>query len=117
MSGEVDRVVSAAEGARNHTLNRSAFVLGQLVGAGHLERDEVADVLTRAGCSAGLGEREVAATVASGLSAGERWPRHPSERAVQRGCASAVVDLRAVDLPTGRADPGGSVGVADGITP
>lgn len=117
VSGEVDRVVAAAEGARNHTLNRSAFVLGQLVGAGHLQRDEVADVLTRAGCCAGLGEREVAATVASGLSAGERWPRHPSDRPVQRGCASAGIDLRAVDLPSGREGPGRSVGLADGITP
>ncbi len=117
LSGEVGQVVGAGEGARNHTLNRSAFVLGQLVGAGHLQRDEVADVLTRAGCSAGLGEREVAATVASGLSAGERWPRNPSDRPVPRGGAAAGIDLRALDLPAGRPDPVRSVGLADGIGP
>ncbi|MFP5377867.1 MAG: bifunctional DNA primase/polymerase [Acidimicrobiia bacterium] len=80
LAGEVDRVVTAAEGQRNHTLNRAAFVLGQVVGGGHLDAAEVADLLERAGEAAGLGAREAAATVASGLAAGARWPRHPRQR-------------------------------------
>ena len=80
LAGEVDRVVTATEGQRNHTLNRSAFVLGQIVGGGHLDAAEVAGLLEQAGEAAGLGAREVATTVASGLAAGARWPRHPRPR-------------------------------------
>lgn len=80
LAGEVQRVASAPVGQRNHTLNRSAFVLGQIVGAGHLDHEEAADLLRRAGEAAGLGEPEAAATVASGLAAGGNWPRHPRPR-------------------------------------
>lgn len=93
LAGEITRVQSASEGTRNQTLNRSAYVLGQIVGGGHLDNDDVADILGQAGLAVGLSEREVRMTVASGLRAGARHPRHPPDRA--RGPA---VDLRAVDL-------------------
>lgn len=38
LAGELDRVASAPEGQRNHTLNRAAFALGQIVGAGRPRR-------------------------------------------------------------------------------
>lgn len=106
LAGEVDRVVTAVEGQRNHTLNRSAFVLGQIVGGGHLDAAEVADLLERAGEAAGLGAREVAATVASGLAAGARWPRHPRPRpapgALGRGTARAATHEAAGTVPPAR---------------
>ena len=93
LAGEIERVQAASEGARNQTLNRSAFVLGQIVGGGHLGHDDVADLLGQAGLAAGLGEREVRMTVSSGLRSGARRPRHPPDRA-----RADPIDLRAVDL-------------------
>ena len=61
-------------GAGNHQL-RSAFVLGQLVGAGALDETETADALLQTGLGIGLGERECQATIASGMSAGMSQPR------------------------------------------
>ncbi|MGH9165468.1 MAG: bifunctional DNA primase/polymerase [Acidimicrobiales bacterium] len=117
LAGEVARINAAADGRRNHTLNRSAFVLGQIVAGGHLDRAEVVDVLRRAGESAGLGPREVAATLDSGLNAGERWPRHPPDRPLPPGRAGAHVDLRSVALPASSDRPRRDQGVAEGLSP
>jgi hypothetical protein len=78
LAGEVDRVLAAQTGARNDTLNRSAFALGQLVGAGALERREAELQLTRAARQVGLGAVEAARTIHSGLTAGTRRPRQPA---------------------------------------
>ena len=78
MSGEIDRVRHAPEGCRNHTLNRAAFALGQITGAGLLDSSEVEARLRDAALSAGLGERESMLTIRSGLSAGEARPRGPA---------------------------------------
>jgi hypothetical protein len=85
LSGEVARVLAApaprvaggrkVPGARNDSLNRAAFALGQLVGGGLLDRRQVERELTTAGCRVGLGPVEVARTIRSGLTAGERQPR------------------------------------------
>jgi len=80
LSREASNTRVAAEGHRNHTLNRSAFALGQLVASGHLPVDEVIATLTDAALAAGLSSREIQATIASGLRAGARSPRHPSTR-------------------------------------
>jgi hypothetical protein len=60
---------------RNHALNRAAFRLGQLVAAGLLDRHTVTAALLNAATACGLGEAEAAATITSGLAAGERKPR------------------------------------------
>lgn len=75
VEGEVQRVLDATEGTRNVTLNRAAFSLGQLVGAGLLDADAAAGALLTAAGAAGLPEREAAATVRSGLRAGAQHPR------------------------------------------
>jgi hypothetical protein len=77
LTAEIGRVRSAPPGSRNHTLNRAAFSLGQLVGAGYLDDDAVRHELTAAALQVGLTGREIRATVASGLRAGTRLPRHP----------------------------------------
>lgn len=63
------------DSGRNHQLNRSAFSLGQLVGSGRLTEADVTDALTGAALSCGLGERETARTLRSGLRAGIAHPR------------------------------------------
>lgn len=80
LRGEIERVRVAPEGARNHTLNRSAFALGQIVGAGALDPDAVRSHLLHAAASAGLGEREAVLTIRSGMHAGMARPRGPADR-------------------------------------
>ncbi|WP_084049322.1 phage/plasmid primase, P4 family [Deinococcus hopiensis] len=72
---EVDAVRSAGEGGRNHQLNRSAFSVGTLVGAGALDEVQAAHELTEAALAAGLEESEIRDTVRSGLAAGKQSPR------------------------------------------
>ena len=72
---EVAELLGIEEGERNHTLNKSAFVIGQLVGAGILDGEDATAVLEDAGQRIGLNPGEVRRSVASGLRAGARCPR------------------------------------------
>ncbi len=142
LAGELDRLAKAEEGRRNHVLNRAAFVLGQIVGGGHLDGDTVSSLLEEAGVATGLGGREAATTVESGMRAGRRAPRHPRDRS-PAGLSSrdngpvsesgardqepppggSSADLRSADLPRTRRlppDPSArqrSVGVDVGLWP
>jgi hypothetical protein len=75
---EVAAVASAVEGTRNHVLNRAAFNLGTLVGAGLLGREDVRGLLLEAAAACGLPARESADTVDRGLTDGEAHPREVS---------------------------------------
>jgi hypothetical protein len=117
---ELHRLASCPEGTRNHELNRAAFVVGTLVGGAELDEGFVVEELTRTGLGIGLGEREVAATVRSGLTAGLSRPRTAPPRVTRRGLrdagpagGAAAVDPRrpasvrpALQVP-GRANVGG----------
>jgi hypothetical protein len=72
---ETAAVASSAKGGRNDQLNRSAYSLGQLVGAGALQRLDVEHALGAAARHAGLGEIEAGKTLASGIEAGMAAPR------------------------------------------
>jgi hypothetical protein len=61
-------------GSRNDTLNRAAFALGRLVGAGLLDPALVTNELAAAARWAGLGRAETSRTIRSGLTAGRRSP-------------------------------------------
>lgn len=78
LDAELGRVAMAVEGDRNHQLNRSAFALGQLVGAGVLSADVVVSNLVAAAARAGLTGAEVEKTIASGLRKGLSQPRQVS---------------------------------------
>jgi hypothetical protein len=85
LDAEADRVARAPVGARNDTLNRAAFALGRLVGAGLLDPGDVARELEAAARHAGLGRAETRRTIRSGLTAGRRQPvaaEHPVVRRV-----------------------------------
>ena len=76
LQGELDRVRTAAKGARNDTLNRAAFALGTLVGSGVLDAGLAGRALLDAALEAGLGEVESRGTILSGLNKGAASPRH-----------------------------------------
>jgi hypothetical protein len=81
LESETSRVAYAAVGSRNDTLNRAAFALGRLVGAGLLDERTVAQELAAAARHAGLGRSETNRTIRSGLVAGRRQPAAPVRRA------------------------------------
>jgi len=74
LEAETERVARAPVGSRNDTLNRAAFALGRLVGAGLLDAWLVSQELTDAARYAGLGRVETRRTIRSGLTAGRRQP-------------------------------------------
>jgi len=75
LAGEVAAVTNAPEGTRNDTLNRAGFSIGQLVAGGEIDHDAARAALAAAGHTAGLGDSEIRATLASGLGAGMEDPR------------------------------------------
>ncbi len=79
LEDELDELHRAPVGARNFTLNRCAFKLGQIVGGGSLDYDAVEMALIDTGIAIGLNDRETRTTVASGLKAGLSSPRVPAD--------------------------------------
>ncbi|MET8987738.1 bifunctional DNA primase/polymerase [Nonomuraea wenchangensis] len=86
VSGEVQAILDAPKGGqgkpgRCDQLNKSAFILGTLVGAGVLNQAAAEKALGDAAYAVGLdvdpncGPRQIAATIRSGLTAGIRHPR------------------------------------------
>ena len=80
LRGEVTILLGTARGGRNDQLNRSAFALGTLVGAGDLTEAEVTTALLRAAETIGLaaddGFAQCERTINSGLAAGIAQPRN-----------------------------------------
>lgn len=82
LKGEADRVTTAVTGGRNHALNKAAYNLGRLVGAGLLDTDTATGVLYQAASvhfgtsAADVRPAEAHATIRSALTAGARKPRH-----------------------------------------
>jgi hypothetical protein len=77
---EAAAVRAAAPGTCNHTLNRAAFNLGQLVASHLLDAEQVRAVLLEAALAApSIGhadrERKARETIKSGLRAGQQQPR------------------------------------------
>jgi hypothetical protein len=93
LRNETERMLAAPVGTRNDTLNRAAYALGRLIGAGILDRDLAASELFHAARRAGLPARECASTLASGLGAGMARPRFPLRR------RPAVVAMRTLTAP------------------
>lgn len=79
VEAELRELASTAPGGRGEAVNRSAFNLGTLVGAGVLSRDEAAAGLLGAAYANGVvaqdGEKEIRAKIRRGLDAGIKKPR------------------------------------------
>jgi hypothetical protein len=78
MAAVVAGVAALQPGTRNSGLNVAAWTLGHWIAAGALEQSEVEDGLFDAAARNGLvaedGERQIWATIRSGLSAGLQTP-------------------------------------------
>jgi hypothetical protein len=72
LEGEADRVAAAEEGTRNTTLWSSACHLGELVGAGAIDREVVEERLAEA---TSLPTDEACDVIRRGLAKGEEHPR------------------------------------------
>jgi hypothetical protein len=76
---ECKDVAAALPGTRNSTLNRAAFNLGQLVGGGALDEQDIRDRLFEAAETCRLvaddGAAQAWATIDSGITAGKKQPR------------------------------------------
>lgn len=73
---ERSMVARSHKSARNSTLNRAAYKLGQLVGGNYLDELHVVHALTDAAAKCGLTAKETQKTIISGLQAGKKCPRH-----------------------------------------
>ncbi len=91
------------QGKRNATLNKLAFLLGQLVGQGRLDEQTVMERLTNAAGPIGLEADEVAKTINSAISAGKLKPRLPVIKVVggqiARNVEHAEAELLASGIP------------------
>lgn len=79
IEAELGAIRAAGKGGRNNQLNRSAFALGQMVGAGWLSETTATSLLTSAAEACGLaaddGLPACLATIRSGLRKGRNFPR------------------------------------------
>ncbi len=64
-------LVSAGEGSRNDTLNRSAFVIGALIGQGYIEEPAARVLLESTAQQIGLEIEEIRPTIDSGIRDGQ----------------------------------------------
>lgn len=83
LQDEAQAVATTREGGRNDALNKAAYKIGGLVGAGAIDEATAAQALESAARQAGLSEREAQATARSGLTAGAAAPRKIPERPAQ----------------------------------
>jgi hypothetical protein len=65
-------IAHAGDGTRNQTLNRKAYAMGILIGAGRIGQQEVVEQLFHAAMSAGCDRAEVTGTIKSGILSGMR---------------------------------------------
>lgn len=77
LNGEAQAVREARNGARNTILNRSAFNLGTLIGAGIITEDDAKQTLLHAVSEQHdpLDEEEARGVIERGIAAGKRNPR------------------------------------------
>lgn len=114
-TAEIATLRAATEGTRNGQLNRSAFALGQLVGAGLLDRSSVEIALTDTANAIGLandpncGPRGIEKTIKSGLQDGIATPRDLSkieDRRNGHGPGTAIDDTSTSTTDQPRTDLG-----------
>lgn len=97
IEAEVNKVRQACRGTRNSTLNTAAFKLGQLVPSGHVNPTVVVERLLAAAKQNGFQQKEAAATIRSGLTAGQREPRWLAAAATASPLTEPITPEVAVD--------------------
>jgi Bifunctional DNA primase/polymerase, N-terminal len=98
---ECKDVAAAITGKRNSTLNTAAFNLGQLIGGGALDEEDVRDRLFEAAETCRLvaddGAPAALATIDSGITAGKKQPRARPQPPSQSG-TRPVIQLKDGEL-------------------
>jgi hypothetical protein len=89
LDGILNEMRTAPEGARNHTLNKLAYRLGQLQAGGVLPADSI-EYLIDAAMGAGLPRDEAEKTAQSGFSEGLKHPASKPERQRANDAAPVV---------------------------
>ena len=91
---ECSNVASALPGTRNTTLNTAAFNLGQIIGGGALDEQEVRDRLFEAAEACRLvaddGATAALATIDSGITDGKKQPRAQPRSPAQGGIRPVI---------------------------
>lgn len=72
---ECEAIRTAISGTRNHQLNRSAYVVAQLVAGGELDAHDARTALESVAAAAGLERSEIRPTINSGWESGSMQPR------------------------------------------
>ena len=103
LQDECRDVECAAPGTRNDRLNRAAYSLATMVGAGWLTREQVYERLWEscADYRAAEGDDEAQETILSGLNAGIKKPREPLEPPARPQLQAAALDSAVTSLPRG----------------
>jgi len=118
VEAELNDLATTGQGGRGYQLNRSAFNLGQLVGAGVLERGTAEHQLYEAAIACGVaqtdGERETRAKIKRGLDAGQRQPRHIPESQFAANDNTRLVDISEM-IERGLAKARAKRGESDGV--
>lgn len=100
VQAECDAITRAPDGDQNNTINRAAFSVGTLVGAGALTEGDARQTLLSAARAGNHPEGRALAAISSGLTAGIAQPRTPwppAARASSWPSAVSLVDLIAPD--------------------
>lgn len=103
---ECEAVAGMLEGGRNHRLNKAAYSLAGLIGAG-LTEAQVRDELTTAALASGLSMGEAHQTIESGIRGGLNAPRVVPDRET---VALPTLDVPAAALSVPQADDQGLAG-------
>lgn len=99
---EATAVALAPEGNRNNQLNISAVKIGEFVGTGILDREEVVRRLEAAAVQSGLSNGDIHATIESGLRKGIGQPRSLGDVGK---LPAGVIDLSKIPLPVATLQP------------
>jgi hypothetical protein len=100
LQAECDQIVGAPDGDQNNTINRAAFNVGTLVGAGALSEGEAREALLSAARAGNHPEGRARPSIDSGLRAGADSPRNPwppVSRADEAADFRALIDAQGID--------------------
>ncbi|MEU1194953.1 hypothetical protein ABZ446_01860 [Streptomyces sp. NPDC005813] len=93
LQDECDNITGAPDGDQNNTINRAAFNVGTLVGAGAVSEDDAREMLMAAALAGNHPEGRARPSIDSGLRAGIRSPRNPWPPTSRQSDTAAVRDL------------------------
>jgi hypothetical protein len=93
LQDECDSIAGAPDGDQNNTINRAAFNVGTLVGAGAVDESEAREMLMSAALAGNHPEGRARPSIDSGIRAGMGSPRHPWPPVSRQGDAADIRDL------------------------